>query len=157
MTDFRWVGRANSDLSFDAMGRNREWITVIDAVNFEGREGDQYLSHWIERELDKAYLGFSIQSERNIGIATGNWGCGAFKGNPQLKMLLQWAAASQCGKPLYYLTWLLPDLAQAHQIHLCLQNRRVSDLIQLLLRYNSFRFRATLFDFILSETNRLAF
>lgn len=26
---------------------------------------------------------------------TGNWGCGAFGGDPQLKAMLQWIAASQ--------------------------------------------------------------
>jgi len=35
-------------------------------------------------------------------IATGNWGCGAFKGDACLKALLQWAAASQCGRQLKY-------------------------------------------------------
>lgn len=33
--------------------------------------------------------------EGNIGIATGNWGCGAFGGDPQLKAVLQWIAASE--------------------------------------------------------------
>ena len=32
-------------------------------------------------------------------VATGNWGCGAFKGDPQLKALLQWMAVSSCGRP----------------------------------------------------------
>lgn len=37
-------------------------------------------------------------------IATGNWGCGAFKGDHQLKCMLQWAVASLCGRPqmIYY-------------------------------------------------------
>ncbi|VDI64122.1 Hypothetical predicted protein, partial [Mytilus galloprovincialis] len=43
---------------------------------------------------------------RNIGrpIATGNWGCGAFGGDPQLKAMLQWMAASYAGVPyvMYY-------------------------------------------------------
>ena len=43
---------------------------------------------------------------RNIGrpIATGNWGCGAFCGDPQLKAMLQWMAASYAGVPyvIYY-------------------------------------------------------
>ena len=32
-------------------------------------------------------------------VATGNWGCGAFKGNPQLKSMIQWAATSAAGRP----------------------------------------------------------
>ncbi|XP_071798548.1 uncharacterized protein [Asterias amurensis] len=37
-------------------------------------------------------------------ISTGNWGCGAFGGDPQLKSLIQWMAASQAGSPrlIYY-------------------------------------------------------
>jgi hypothetical protein len=30
-------------------------------------------------------------------LITGNWGCGAFGGDPELKFLLQWLAASQAG------------------------------------------------------------
>jgi len=33
--------------------------------------------------------------EDNIGIVTGNWGCGAFGGDPELKSMIQWIAASQ--------------------------------------------------------------
>jgi len=32
-------------------------------------------------------------------VATGNWGCGAFKGDPQLKAMIQWAAVSAAGRP----------------------------------------------------------
>lgn len=39
-----------------------------------------------------------------LGIATGNWGCGVFGGNLELKSMLQWLAASQAGRPyvLYF-------------------------------------------------------
>lgn len=30
-----------------------------------------------------------------VGIATGNWGCGAFGGDPEVKAIVQWLAASQ--------------------------------------------------------------
>lgn len=33
--------------------------------------------------------------EDEVGIATGNWGCGAFGGDPELKAMIQWLAASQ--------------------------------------------------------------
>ena len=33
--------------------------------------------------------------DNNIGIVTGNWGCGAFGGDPELKTIIQWLAASQ--------------------------------------------------------------
>ena len=31
-------------------------------------------------------------------VATGNWGCGAFGGDPQLKSMLQWMAVSAAGR-----------------------------------------------------------
>nr|ABG37648.1 poly(ADP-ribose) glycohydrolase [Populus trichocarpa] len=36
-----------------------------------------------------------LDLEDKIGIATGNWGCGAFGGDPELKTMIQWLAASQ--------------------------------------------------------------
>lgn len=46
------------------------------------------------------YFGTSLTPERldhkdDTGIATGNWGCGAFGGDPQVKSIIQWLAASQ--------------------------------------------------------------
>ena len=40
--------------------------------------------------------------DNNIGIVTGNWGCGAFGGDPELKTIIQWLAASQV-----ILTWVI--------------------------------------------------
>ncbi|KAJ8431211.1 hypothetical protein Cgig2_016770 [Carnegiea gigantea] len=34
-----------------------------------------------------------------IGVATGNWGCGAFGGDPEVKAIIQWLAASQALRP----------------------------------------------------------
>jgi hypothetical protein len=44
--------------------------------------------------------GQSLSGEaRGMGVATGNWGCGAFGGDVQLKALLQWMAATEAGRP----------------------------------------------------------
>lgn len=37
----------------------------------------------------------SLVHEDNVGVVTGNWGCGAFGGDPELKAIIQWLAASQ--------------------------------------------------------------
>ena len=48
-------------------------------------------------------------------VATGNWGCGAFKGDPQLKSMLQWAAASAAGRPqMIYCTFTNAAVKQVH-------------------------------------------
>ncbi|KAK4256152.1 hypothetical protein QN277_009057 [Acacia crassicarpa] len=44
------------------------------------------------------------EQDDNIGVATGNWGCGAFGGDPEVKTIIQWLAASQALRPFiaYY-------------------------------------------------------
>ena len=38
------------------------------------------------RELNKAYVGFSAADSGPLPpVATGNWGCGAFNGDPRFK------------------------------------------------------------------------
>ena len=65
----------------------------------------------IIRDIHKAYVGFNLinlETEKEIEkiIATGNWGCGAFGGNHELKFIQQWIAASLAGvKRLDYYTF----------------------------------------------------
>ena len=59
----------------------------MDAIAFY-RRADQYTIKNMKRELMKAYTCFRIPAgvtDPKCGIATGNWGCGAFNGNKQLK------------------------------------------------------------------------
>lgn len=91
-------------------------IVAVDAEDYRKREQDQYQSHSITRELNKAVLGFgSTLAPENYEVVTGNWGCGVFKGDIQLKFLIQWLAASLCGRNLTYLTWDNSDLANLDQ------------------------------------------
>lgn len=58
----------------------------------------------------KAWVGFTFYAEDSQGlqypgIATGNWGCGAFGGSPGLKALLQLMAAAEARRPLAYYTF----------------------------------------------------
>lgn len=39
------------------------------------------------------------------GIASGNWGCGVYRGDAKLKTLLQLMAASEAGRHLAYFTF----------------------------------------------------
>lgn len=59
----------------------------MDAIAFHNRAA-QYTIKNMKRELIKAYTCFRIPAavtDPKSGIATGNWGCGAFNGNKQLK------------------------------------------------------------------------
>ena len=86
-------------------------IVAIDATPFcfEGTES-QYSKQCIVRELNKTYCGFSFElpsdKEGNLApLATGNWGCGAFEGDKEVKTLIQWMAASQAGRSTQYYTF----------------------------------------------------
>ena len=35
-------------------------------------------------------------------ICTGNWGCGVFGGDPQLKFIIQWISATLANKSMVY-------------------------------------------------------
>ena len=89
----------------------RHRIIAIDAIsrssyNFFSFRNDKEMKNSIIRDIHKAYVGFSLSdSLQNIPktIATGNWGCGAFNGNHELKFIQQWIAASFAGiERLYY-------------------------------------------------------
>lgn len=52
----------------------------------------------MDREIRKAYTAFSAGGFNEV--RTGLWGCGAFGGDPETKMLLLWMAASLAGARL---------------------------------------------------------
>lgn len=51
------------------------------------RPRNQYKAGSVRRELNKLYCGFqdAVNPDYAPAIATGNWGCGAFRGNPVFK------------------------------------------------------------------------
>ena len=51
-------------------------------------------------EIAKSYIESPNAEPRVRPIATGNWGCGVFRGDPELKALIQWVAASAAGCPV---------------------------------------------------------
>lgn len=55
----------------------------------------------VERELQKAYTAFSSWPPHSGStVWTGLWGCGAFNGDPTVKMMILWMAASMAGRDL---------------------------------------------------------
>ena len=51
-------------------------------------------------EIAKSCIESPNAEPRVRPIATGNWGCGVFRGDPELKALIQWVAASAAGCPV---------------------------------------------------------
>jgi hypothetical protein len=81
-------------------------VVAFDAVYFRDRRlRHQLRAAAIQRELTKALAAFTIDGTEcsrvgRPGIASGKWGCGAFNGNTDVKLLIQWIAASQAGRTL---------------------------------------------------------
>lgn len=107
--DFRFTG-SRGDLQrheMDRHGRRDIHLVAFDAVSYSRREkSEQYEDYMVLREIQKAYaacLGDPLDTAESMRpFATGNWGSGAFKGDPQLKALIQWVAASAHGRPIRY-------------------------------------------------------
>ena len=91
----------------DVWGRLPTEVLAIDAYvmsNFEMQLHDKYLY----RELNKAHCGFLCSRAAGgprAAFATGNWGCGAFGGDPVVKAIIQLMAAAVCGRDLVYYTF----------------------------------------------------
>lgn len=105
MSDKPW-----NSIALDSLNRRGPQIAAFDALEHPGER--QYGRELILRELVKAHAAcLGDPSKRanppcdagaEAGFATGNWGCGAFGGDPQLKALIQWLAASAAGRKLIY-------------------------------------------------------
>ena len=74
----------------DNWGRKWSYLVAIDAICYRDRF-EQYNMKAVKRELIKAFAGFHTRGRSTshaFPVATGNWGCGAFNGDRQLKGIL---------------------------------------------------------------------
>lgn len=140
-----WSSNYVDKVDFDQWNRRNTEILAIDALNFRYQKL-QFSEENVERELKKSFSGFTCNTDESIKqlhdykskIATGNWGCGAFKGNRQLKFLIQLMSASQCERDLIYFTF--NDRKTADSLELLLKiiklkNLNVGDVYELLVKY----------------------
>ena len=98
-------------------------------------------------------------------IATGNWGCGAFGGNLQLKFIIQYLAASAAGVDLEYFTFNIQDAnnvpfseAVDNFIHFCVNKNITTGMFHYPLRkpfMSSNPNLAKLWDFLLNNCDEL--
>lgn len=79
---------------FKFVGPIKQEKKTINIIAMDALMEGQY--YGFERDIRKAYLGFASVSSPII--STGNWGCGAFGGNPTLKFLQQILAAQWAQK-----------------------------------------------------------
>nr|XP_033338421.1 poly(ADP-ribose) glycohydrolase isoform X1 [Megalopta genalis]XP_033338422.1 poly(ADP-ribose) glycohydrolase isoform X1 [Megalopta genalis]XP_033338424.1 poly(ADP-ribose) glycohydrolase isoform X1 [Megalopta genalis]XP_033338425.1 poly(ADP-ribose) glycohydrolase isoform X1 [Megalopta genalis]XP_033338426.1 poly(ADP-ribose) glycohydrolase isoform X1 [Megalopta genalis]XP_033338427.1 poly(ADP-ribose) glycohydrolase isoform X1 [Megalopta genalis] len=140
---FKWTGDFVDETPVDSCKRRLTSVVAIDALHFK-QASSQFSIGNIRRELNKAYAGFvGCESKRtNLpAIATGNWGCGAYRGNPKLKVLLQLIAAAVAGRSVVYFTFgdtsLRDDIAEMYS-HLTKQEANIAHIFSLLLQYQEF-------------------
>ncbi|XP_023940580.2 poly(ADP-ribose) glycohydrolase [Bicyclus anynana] len=106
---FQWAGDFADETPYDSSGRRRCAVLAIDAMPFHSKL-QEYRKEAVNRELNKAWVGFSFYTPDDPGphypgVATGNWGCGAFGGTAALKTLIQMMALTQAGRPMAYYTF----------------------------------------------------
>ncbi|XP_063291325.1 poly(ADP-ribose) glycohydrolase [Pelobates fuscus] len=139
---YKWGGSHEDEAPRDDWERRTTEIVAIDALHFRSHI-EQFAPEKITRELNKAYCGFfraDIPPENLSAVATGNWGCGAFGGDPRLKALIQLLAAAEAGRDLVYFTFadqvLMRDIYKMYNF-LTTENKTVGDIFHLLMRYSS--------------------
>ncbi|CAF0733871.1 unnamed protein product [Adineta steineri] len=101
---FQFAGDYRDTTPKDNWGRKWCHLVAMDAIYFRD-PSTQYEKENVDRELIKAYASFRpLEKEPGFefGIATGNWGCGVFNGDKELKAIIQLMAASEARRPLIY-------------------------------------------------------
>jgi poly(ADP-ribose) glycohydrolase len=107
-------------------------VLAVDALHFRRRGAPmQWKPEACLREMEKLRAGFGDDCGT---FATGNWGCGAFGGDPRLKSLLQWIAASASGWNIRYFTFADPRTEALVDTVAALQGRTVGQLWQAVVR-----------------------
>ncbi|KAK6195964.1 hypothetical protein SNE40_001280 [Patella caerulea] len=130
---------------------------------------DNMVATWIKDVMTKLYRPKHRLDEficKDKPISSGNWGCGAFCGDPHIKSLLQWMAASIVQTPvLHYFIFDDPRLVRLEEVVKFIEDKkwRVGDIMKAIKQYcdiifledggyndDDFTISFTLFDFILT-------
>ncbi|KAG8369345.1 hypothetical protein BUALT_Bualt14G0001700 [Buddleja alternifolia] len=163
-SSFRFSGDNVDKKSIDEMGRRRTRKIAMDALSRIGKK--QYKLEYLLRETNKAFCGFIDQtkaqqyqtlfeennisskeysdSDGEIGVVTGNWGCGSFGGDPEVKTIIQWLAASQALRPfVIYYTFNLEGLQKLERVvqWILSRNWTVGELWNILVDYSTKRLK----------------
>ena len=113
-------------------------ILAIDARKYFDPD-KQFIRDEVMRELNKAYIGFNgdgrfPEKNNKRAIVTGKWGCGVFKGDCELKFVVQWLAASESGREMHF-TRFGDDKLQNVEIFVeTLKKQPVGIIMQYLMR-----------------------
>lgn len=143
--EFKYAGNFNDDTEIEMTEygpRRLSYMVAMNAIKFHDPKL-QYIKSNINRELNKAYIGFRTDAERlgePVPVTTGNWGCGAYKGDHYLKCLIQLMAASACNRDIIYFTFgdekLCKEITEMYKF-ITDKNINVDDLYKKILNYNN--------------------
>lgn len=150
-TEYRGYGRSfeavgpNVDpAALDSRGRRDVQVVAFDAMHCDGDL--QYQTAGVMRELVKAATAFRgelvEEGRHKKPLATGNWGAGAFGGDPQLKFLLQWMACSVCGREMVFYSFHDDRMADISSAISLWSGKSVSDVWRALQRAHATQPRA---------------
>ncbi|XP_037889920.1 poly(ADP-ribose) glycohydrolase isoform X2 [Glossina fuscipes] len=156
---FLWDSNHQDCTPRDNSRRRMTHIVAIDALAFM-ESNHQYREELMLRELNKAYVGFFHSlSTPAPGVASGNWGCGAFGGEATLKALLQLMVCTVTSRPLVYFTFGNIELRdQVHKMHTYFieNNVLVKDLWNVLRKFYGHQLETKeLYRYLYTELNRL--
>lgn len=127
-SSYKFNGNKIDQISRDNLKRKMTQLVAMDAIPYYTDNGAQYTAKNMQRDIRKAYISFASTCPKAT-IATGNWGCGAFGGDPQLKFLIQLMAAAVAKKPLMYFT--VDDLMAWETDNITPLSYELRDLLQL--------------------------
>ncbi|XP_059373391.1 poly(ADP-ribose) glycohydrolase-like [Carassius carassius] len=126
---FKWKASHKDEIPRDGWQRRCTEIVAMDALRYRNFM-EQFQPEKMTRELNKAYCSFmrpAANPENLSAVATGNWGCGAFGGDTQLKALLQLMAASEAGRDVAYFTFGDEELMRdVHSLYKFLKDKFVT-------------------------------
>ncbi|KAK4403260.1 Poly(ADP-ribose) glycohydrolase 1 [Sesamum angolense] len=107
-------------------------------------QADKQTSYEVTRNNEGQVLRYKDEYEGEIGVATGNWGCGAFGGDPEVKAIIQWLAASQALRPfILYYTFNLEALQKLDLVvqWILSQGWNVGEVWNILVEYSTQRLK----------------
>lgn len=140
---FQWTGPFKDDSPMDSRNRLETQVFAMDAIFFGQRRHAQYKMDLVDRELNKCLSAFDISDDEDLKVskrpvATGNWGCGVFGGDPEFKALIQLCACSSAGENMLFFSFGDQKFSEQFKFtHELLQDRdlKVSELYALLDEY----------------------
>lgn len=158
---FQYMGDYRDETIRDNWGRKQTQLVAIDALVLKSNPLQQFSAGLRLREVNKAYCGFLCSDPGPSGafpaVATGNWGCGAFGGNVELKAVLQLMAAAKAKRDVVYTTFrnrqFARDLCEVHNM-LTKNSCTVAQVWNFVAQYAAQKKRDGLFQFIISQMNK---